>query len=341
MTLLITGAAGFIGYHTAKRALSAGLDVVGLDNFNDYYAPALKHARLRDLTRFAKTSRAKLSFETADVAQSDAVMDIFSTYKPARVIHLAAQAGVRYSLENPLAYVRSNIMGFTNILEACRLGAVEHLCYASTSSVYGGNREMPFAEAHGVNHPLQFYAATKRANELMAHSYSHIYRLPTTGLRFFTVYGPWGRPDMAPWLFTKNIIEGAPIKVFNHGKHSRDFTYVEDIAEGLLRVNGLAATPDPNWSALSPNPNSSDAPFRLYNIGNGAPTSLSDFIAEIERATEKTAQKILLPLQKGDVEDTFADTHALQALTGYKPQTPLRDGVSVFVDWYKSYHAAD
>ena len=339
MTLLITGAAGFIGYHTAKRALSAGIDVTGVDNFNDYYDPALKRARLNDLKRIARHSSGHLTFETADIADSDTVMDIFSTHNPARVIHLAAQAGVRYSLENPLAYVHSNIVGFTNILEACRRGQVEHLCYASTSSVYGGNRLMPFSETHGVDHPLQFYAATKRANELMAHSYSHIYRMPTTGLRFFTVYGPWGRPDMAPWLFTKNIIEGAPIKVFNHGKHSRDFTYVEDIAEAIMRVSAKAAEPDPNWSALSPHPDSSDAPFRVYNIGNGTPIALSDFIAEIERATGQTAQKTFLPLQKGDVEDTFADTQALQALTGYTPQTPLKEGVSEFVKWYKAYYS--
>ena len=338
MTVLLTGAAGFIGYHTAKRLLASGLNVVGIDNFNDYYDPALKHARLSSLESFAKDSPAKLIFQRLDVADTDAVMDIFKTHAPSRVIHLAAQAGVRYSLENPLAYVTSNVVGFTNILEACRLGAVEHLCYASTSSVYGGNRQMPFAETHGVDHPLQFYAATKRANELMAHSYSHIYRLPTTGLRFFTVYGPWGRPDMAPWLFTKNIISGAPIKVFNHGQHSRDFTYVEDIAESLVRVSAIPAAPDPNWNASAPRPNSSDAPFRIYNIGNGAPIALSDFIGEIERATGKSAQKTLLPLQTGDVPDTFADTRALQNLIGYAPQTQLRSGVSAFVKWYKAYH---
>ena len=338
MTDLVTGAAGFIGYHTAKRLLASGRDVVGIDNFNDYYDPALKRARLASLEVFAQTCRAKLTFVSGDVADTDKVSAVFKTFKPRRVIHLAAQAGVRYSLENPLAYVRSNVVGFTNILEACRLGAVEHLCYASTSSVYGGNRQMPFSETHGVNHPLQFYAATKRANELMAHSYSHIYRLPTTGLRFFTVYGPWGRPDMAPWLFTKNIIGGEPIKVFNHGNHSRDFTYVEDIAEGLVRISNIPAAPDPDWSAQDPNPNSSDAPFRLYNIGNGTPIALSDFISEIERAAGKSAQKVLLPLQKGDVPDTFADTRALQTLTGYTPQTKLRSGVSAFVSWYKDYH---
>lgn len=339
MTVLLTGAAGFIGYHTAKRLLAQGIDVVGIDNFNDYYDPSLKQARLKSLETYAKTATATLRFQTLDVADTDAVMDIFQSCNPSRVIHLAAQAGVRYSLENPLAYVRSNVVGFTNILEACRLNAVEHLCYASTSSVYGGNRHMPFAETHGVDHPLQFYAATKRANELMAHSYSHIYRLPTTGLRFFTVYGPWGRPDMAPWLFTKNILEGAPIKVFNHGKHSRDFTYVEDIAEGLVRVSAIPASPDLKWSANTPNPDSSDAPYRIYNIGNGTPIELSDFISEIERTAGKAAKKILLPLQKGDVPDTYADTRALQQLTGYTPQTPLRDGVSAFVNWYKDYHA--
>ena len=339
MTVLLTGAAGFIGYHTAKRLLSRGTDVVGIDNFNDYYDPALKRARLADLEGFAHRIEAKLTFVNADIADTPIMMDIFKTHRPERVIHLAAQAGVRYSLENPLAYVQSNIVGFTNILEACRLNAVSHLCYASTSSVYGGNRTMPFAEHHSADHPLQFYAATKRANELMAHSYSHIYGLPTTGLRFFTVYGPWGRPDMAPWLFTKNIIEGEPIKVFNHGRHSRDFTYVEDIAEGLLRVSEIPATRDPGWSETHPNPNSSNAPFRIYNIGNGAPIELSDFISEIEVATGKSADKILLPLQDGDVPDTFADTSALEALTGYTPQTPLKDGVNAFVQWYKKYHS--
>lgn len=339
MRALLTGAAGFIGYHTAKSLLSRGTDVIGFDNFNDYYDPALKRARLASLKEFAKKCDASLTFLTLDVSDTDAVMDVFKTYQPARVIHLAAQAGVRYSLENPLAYVRSNIVGFTNILEGSRLHGVEHLCYASTSSVYGGNRHMPFSEDHSADHPLQFYAATKRANELMAHSYSHIYRLPTTGLRFFTVYGPWGRPDMAPWLFTKNIIEGEPIKVFNHGNHSRDFTYVEDIAEGLARVSGIPAAPDPNWSAKTPNPNSSDAPFRIYNIGNGSPVKLSKFIFAIEQATGKTAQKILLPLQKGDVPDTFADTRALEDLINYTPQTDMRGGVIKFVKWYQDYHS--
>ncbi len=339
MRVLLTGAAGFIGYHTAKRLLARGIDVIGFDNFNDYYDPALKHARLANLKEFAKSCDASLTFLTLDASDTDAVMDVFKTHKPARVIHLAAQAGVRYSLENPLAYVRSNIVGFTNILEGSRLHSVEHLCYASTSSVYGGNRHMPFSEGHSVDHPLQFYAATKRANELMAHSFSHIYRLPTTGLRFFTVYGPWGRPDMAPWLFTKNILEGEPINVFNHGNHSRDFTYVEDIAEGLARVSSIPAAPDPNWSAKTPSPNSSDAPFRIYNIGNGSPIKLSKFIFAIEQAVGKTAQKILLPLQKGDVPDTFADTRALQDLINYTPQTDMRDGVIRFVKWYQDYHS--
>ena len=339
MRVLLTGAAGFIGYHTAKRLLSRGINVIGFDNFNDYYDPSLKRARLASLRKFAKSCNASLTFLTQDVSDTDAVMDVFQTHKPARVIHLAAQAGVRYSLESPLAYVRSNIIGFTNILEGARLHSVEHLCYASTSSVYGGNRHMPFSEGHSADHPLQFYAATKRANELMAHSYSHLYRLPTTGLRFFTVYGPWGRPDMAPWLFTKNIIDDAPIEVFNHGNHSRDFTYVEDIAEGLARVSAIPAAPDANWSAQTPNPNSSNAPFRIYNIGNGRPVKLSEFISAIEEATGKTAQKILLPLQKGDVQDTFADTRALQDLTHYTPQTDMRVGVKKFVKWYQDYHS--
>ncbi len=331
---LITGAAGFIGYHTAKRLLEQGERVVGIDNFNDYYDPALKQARVDALARFGD----KFTLYRADIADTDAVMDIFAKHGPQRVINLAAQAGVRYSLENPLAYVRSNVVGFTNILEACREYGVEHLCYASTSSVYGGNRHMPFSEGHGVDHPLQFYAATKRAGELMAHSYSHIYKLPTTGLRFFTVYGPWGRPDMAPYLFTKAVINGEPIKVFNHGNHSRDFTYVEDIAQAVCRISAHPAQPDPNWSANAPNPDSSNAPFRVYNIGNGTPIKLGDFIAEIERATGETAEKILLPLQKGDVPDTFADTSALAKTIDYTPDTDLRTGVEAFVNWYKTYH---
>ncbi len=338
MTILITGAAGFIGYHTARQLLEQGVSVVGVDNFNNYYDPALKQARRTDLERVSKETGSSLTFEQVDIADTDTVMSHFKHVRPERVIHLAAQAGVRYSLENPLAYVQSNIVGFTNILEACRQNDVGHLCYASTSSVYGANREMPFSETHGVNHPVQFYAATKRANELMAHSYSHIYRLPTTGLRFFTVYGPWGRPDMAPWLFTKNIIDGVPIKVFNNGRHSRDFTYVEDIAEALIAVSEHPAAPDPDWNPEAPTPNSANAPFRIYNIGHGQPTALSDFIGEIERATGRQAEKILLPLQKGDVEDTYADTSALEALIGARAKTPLREGIEAFVDWYKDYH---
>lgn len=347
MTVLLTGAAGFIGFHTARRLLERGETVIGLDNFNDYYDPALKEARIAALTRGSLTGGTQgteqqtpdhFTLYRTDIADTKSVMEIFSRHKPTRVINLAAQAGVRYSLENPLAYVQSNIVGFTNILEACRTYETEHLTYASTSSVYGANRAMPFSEDHGVDHPLQFYAATKRANELMAHSYSHLYGLPTTGLRFFTVYGPWGRPDMAPWLFTKSISEGQPIKVFNHGNHSRDFTYVGDIASGIVGASDKAAAADPNWSALDPNPNSSSAPFRLYNIGNGSPTKLADFISEIERATGKKALKTLLPLQKGDVTDTFADNSALRRDTGYRPQTSLRDGVSEFVNWYNDYH---
>jgi UDP-glucuronate 4-epimerase len=340
MTVLLTGAAGFIGFHTAQRLIARGDNVIGIDNFNTYYDPKLKEARIKALEAFITAKRGAAGSFTlcrADIADAASVMEIFRQYRPTRVINLAAQAGVRYSLENPLAYVTSNVTGFTNILEACRQFGSEHLTYASTSSVYGANRQMPFSETHGVDHPLQFYAATKRANELMAHSYSHIYRLPTTGLRFFTVYGPWGRPDMAPWLFTKNIVEGEPINVFNHGNHSRDFTYVSDIADGILRASDTP--PAPNWSAQAPDPASSSAPFRLYNIGRGAPTQLSDFIAEIERAAGKRAEKIFLPLQKGDVADTFADNSALRRDTGYAPKTELREGVEAFVSWYKDYHA--
>ncbi|WP_371396500.1 NAD-dependent epimerase [Fretibacter rubidus] len=339
MTILVTGAAGFIGSFTTKALLSRGDTVVGLDNLNDYYDVSLKHARLESLRAHAEKSKGTFHFHEINIAESDPVNAIFAHYKPTRVINLAAQAGVRYSLINPNAYVQSNIVGFTNILEACRHNGVEHLVYASTSSVYGANTNMPFSENHNVDHPLQFYAATKRANELMAHSYSHLFGLPTTGLRFFTVYGPWGRPDMALFLFTKNILAGKPINVFNNGNHSRDFTYIDDIVEGIVRVIDRPASPDPDWSSDQPNTATSSAPYRIFNIGNNAPIILNDYIEAIEAALGIQAVRNLLPLQPGDVPDTYADSKALMAYTGYQPKTSVSDGVARFVEWYKNYYA--
>ena len=340
--VLVTGAADFIGFHTAAGLLRRGDAVVGYDVVNDYYDPALKEARLAELDRIAAETGSSWRFLRADLADRAAVEAAFAGGAEgvpfARVINLAAQAGVRYSLENPLAYVQSNLVGFTHILEGCRHHGVKHLTFASTSSVYGGNRAMPFSEDQGVGHPLQFYAATKRANELMAHSYAHLYALPVTGLRFFTVYGPWGRPDMAPMLFAKAISEGRPIKVFNHGNHSRDFTYVGDIVEGVIRASDRPATPDPAWDALNPDPATSNAPFRIYNIGNNAPVQLADFIAAIEAALGKKAVQELLPLQPGDVPDTFADSSRLAGAVGWTPGTPVGEGVARFIDWYRSFY---
>ncbi len=340
MRILVTGAAGFIGFHVARTLLDRGDAVVGFDVVNDYYDPALKEARLAELARFAAGCGADYTFLRADLADRAAVEAAFADHKFDRVIHLAAQAGVRYSLENPLAYVESNILGFTHILEACRHAQVAHLTYASTSSVYGANTAMPFSEAQGVDHPLQFYAATKRANELMAHAYSHLYGLPTTGLRFFTVYGPWGRPDMAPMLFASAILEGRPIRVFNHGRHSRDFTYVGDIVEGVLRASDRPAAPDPNWDPADPDPASSNAPFRIYNIGNNSPVELADFIAALEEALGREAVKEYLPLQPGDVPDTYADSSRLALAANYRPATPIREGVARFADWYRDWYQA-
>ncbi|RLQ87563.1 NAD-dependent epimerase [Notoacmeibacter ruber] len=338
MKVLVTGTAGFIGFHTAIRLLERGDSVVGFDVVNDYYDVALKEKRLEILADKARGTNAGYSFIRANLADPSAVGRAFEEHRPDRVIHLAAQAGVRYSLENPQAYVESNLTGFTNILEACRAFEVEHLTYASTSSVYGANRTMPFSEHHDVDHPLQFYAATKRANELMAHAYSHLFRLPTTGLRFFTVYGPWGRPDMALFLFTRKILEGEAIPVFNHGNHTRDFTYVDDIVEGVVRVNDTPAEADPDWDAHQPDPASSDAPFRIYNIGNNAPVKLMEYIEAIEEALGIKAKLDLLPLQPGDVPDTYADVRELADAVDYRPQTPVKEGVRRFVDWYRGYY---
>ena len=337
MKVLVTGAAGFIGFHTAARLLARGDDVVGFDIVNSYYDPAIKEARLRLLDGQARERHGSWTFVRADLADREAVMGAFAEHKFDRVIHLAAQAGVRHSLSHPEDYVQSNLIGFTTILEACRHNSVAHLTYASTSSVYGANTRMPFSEHRGVDHPLQFYAATKRANELMAHAYSHLFRIPTTGLRFFTVYGPWGRPDMALFLFTKNILEGKPIKLFNHGNHTRDFTYVDDIVESVVRISDSPAEPNPNWSSHDPDPATSNAPFRLFNIGNNQPVPLLDYVAAIEEAVGRKAIRENLPLQQGDVPDTWADVSELERATGYRPRTSVREGVARFVSWYRSY----
>jgi len=336
--VLVTGAAGFIGFHVAKRLIERGDDVVGIDNVNDYYDTNLKEARLDKLAQQASTGQGNWSFIRSDLSGQEVVESVFAGNEFHRVIHLAAQAGVRHSLSHPHDYVQSNIVAFTNMLEACRHNKIQHFTYASTSSVYGANRKMPFSEHDGVDHPLQFYAATKRANELMAHSYSHLFGIPTTGLRFFTVYGPWGRPDMALFLFTKAILAGEPIKLFNHGKHSRDFTYVDDIAHGVIRASDQVAQPNPEWSALEPDPSTSDAPFRIFNIGNNAPVNLIDYVDAIEAAVGKSAIKEFLPLQPGDVPDSHADATMLANAVGYKPSTSVRDGVAHFVEWYRDYY---
>jgi UDP-glucuronate 4-epimerase len=333
LKVLVTGAAGFIGMHVSQLLLARGDQVVGLDNLNDYYDPQLKLDRLARLT-----PHVGFRFVRLDVADRSGMERLFGESGFDRVVHLAAQAGVRYSLENPHAYVDSNVVGFMNVLEGCRHTKVQHLAYASSSSVYGGNTRMPFSEHHSVDHPVSMYAATKKANELMAHTYSHLFGLATTGLRFFTVYGPWGRPDMALFLFTKAILEGQPIKVFNHGQMVRDFTYVDDIADGVVRVLDQAATGDPAFDPMAPDPARSSAPYRLFNIGNHDPVKLMDFIEAIEAALGKKAQKSFLPLQDGDVPATFADVSELQTWTGFTPGTPVVQGVGRFVDWYRGYY---
>lgn len=333
MKVLVTGAAGFIGSHVSHKLLARGDEVVGLDNLNNYYDPKLKEARLARLT-----GQAGFGFAKLDLADGPGMANLFRAERFDRVVHLAAQAGVRYSLENPQAYVDSNITGTLNVLEGCRHNGVQHLVYASTSSVYGANTKMPFSVHQAATHPLSFYAATKRANELMAHNYSALFRLPVTGLRFFTVYGPWGRPDMALFLFTKNILAGKSIDVFNHGHHKRDFTFVEDIAEGVVRALDRIASPDPAWSSDEPDPATSSAPYRVYNIGNNRPVDLSHYIETLEQCLGRKAEKNLLPLQLGDVPDTFADVEDLVRDVGYKPATTVEDGIRAFVDWYRSYY---
>jgi UDP-glucuronate 4-epimerase len=333
MRILVTGTAGFIGAALAQRLLARGDEVLGIDNHNDYYDPSLKEARL---AQFA--SHPAYTHLRADLADADAIDRAFADFQPQRVANLAAQAGVRYSLKNPRAYVRSNLDGFLNVLEGCRHGRVEHLVYASSSSVYGANRKMPFAVEDAVDHPVSLYAASKKANELMAHSYSHLYGLPTTGLRFFTVYGPWGRPDMSPMLFADRISRGEAIDVFNHGNHSRDFTYIDDIVEGVIRALDHPAQPDPSYDAERPNPGTSGAPYRVYNIGNDQPVQLLRFIELLEQNLGRTVEKNLLPMQPGDVPDTWADVSALRRDVGYAPNTSIEDGVARFVKWYREYH---
>ncbi|NKD86125.1 NAD-dependent epimerase [Haematospirillum jordaniae] len=332
MKVLVTGAAGFIGSSLVLRLLARGDAVIGIDNHNDYYDPSLKESRLERFVSHPKYTHLRM-----DLVDRKAIDDCFATHKPQRVVNLAAQAGVRYSIENPLAYINSNIVGFAHILESCRHHSVEHLVYASSSSVYGANTAMPFSVHHNVDHPLSLYAASKKSNELMAHTYSHLYGLPTTGLRFFTVYGPWGRPDMALFKFTNAILAGEPIKVFNYGKHRRDFTYIDDIVEGVIRILDRPALPDPNWNSDHPDPGTSRAPWRVYNIGNNSPVELMEYIAALEKALGKKAQMELLPLQAGDVPDTYAAVDDLVEQFDYKPTTSVRDGIAQFVTWYRDY----
>jgi len=330
--ILVTGSAGFIGSALVLKLLARGDKVIGIDNHNNYYDPALKEARLARHAKHPNYTHLRI-----DLADRQAIQSSFATHKPHRVVNLAAQAGVRYSIDNPLAYIDSNITGFAHILEGCRHNAVEHLVYASSSSVYGANTTMPFSVHHNVDHPLSLYAASKKANELMAHTYSHLYNLPTTGLRFFTVYGPWGRPDMALFKFTKAILAGEPIQVFNHGKHRRDFTYIDDIVEGVIRVLDQPASGNSAWKSNAPDPGTSTAPWRVYNIGNNQPIELLDFIVSIEKALGKTAEKQLLPMQAGDVHDTYADVADLTEKFNYKPATSVKEGINRFVVWYRDY----
>ena len=332
-TILVTGTAGFIGFHLTQALIRQGHKVIGYDNVNDYYSVSLKRDRLAQLTALEG-----FTFVEAQLEDADTMTKVFEEHKPTIVINLAAQAGVRYSITNPDVYIQSNVVGFLNILEACRHNKVEHLIYASSSSVYGANKAMPFSVHQNVDHPLSLYAATKKSNELMAHTYSNLYGLRTTGLRFFTVYGPWGRPDMALFLFTKAILEGKPIDVFNYGKMRRDFTYVEDIVEGIVRLSGSPAAPNPNWTGMDPDPGTSFAPYKIYNIGNHSPVELAHFIEVIEEKLGQKAEKNLMPIQDGDVEATYADVDDLMNDVGFKPATPIEVGIGRFIDWYREYY---
>ena len=338
MKILITGAAGFIGFHLTKKILESGISVVAIDNLNSYYDPVLKYARLNQLEIISKYSGTELFFEKCDITEKDKIDEIFKKYRPQKVVNLAAQAGVRYSIENPKEYIQTNIVGFSNILEGCRNFDIEHLIYASSSSVYGGNTNTPFSEKQNVDHPVSLYAATKKSNELMAHTYSHLYGIPTTGLRFFTVYGPWGRPDMALFLFTKAILNDQPIKVFNHGKMVRDFTYIDDIVESVFQIINKPSLSDKFFNTKSPNPSSSWAPYRVFNIGNSTPTSLLDYIEAIENEIGKKSKKQFLPMQLGDVPETESDTSLLEAWIGFKPNTPIKNGVKQFITWYRDFY---
>jgi UDP-glucuronate 4-epimerase len=331
--ILVTGAAGFIGSHVALRLLERGDEVVGVDNLNDYYDPALKVARLERLKKYPA-----FRFEKLDIADRQAMASLFAVSRPVRVVHLAAQAGVRYSLTHPHAYVETNLDGFVNVLEGCRHNPVEHLVYASSSSVYGTNGRQPFSEHDNIDHPISLYAASKKANELMAHTYSSLFSLPTTGLRFFTVYGPWGRPDMALFLFTRGILAGTPIPVFNQGKMIRDFTYVDDIVEGVLRVLDRAPAGNPEWDPMRPDPATSKAPYRVFNIGNGRPVPLLEYIAVLERCLGRKAELQMLPMQPGDVISTMADVTELEKATGYRPTTTVDVGIARFVEWYREFY---
>ncbi len=338
-TYFVTGTAGFIGFHLTKRLLEMGTDVVGLDNVNDYYDVTLKRARLKLLEETAaKQGSGLFDFYEADLTDQSAIDAVFSARQFNCVVNLAAQAGVRYSITNPRSYSQSNVVGFINILEACRQARTPHLVYASSSSVYGANRAVPFSVHDNVDHPLSLYAATKKSNELMAHCYSHLYQLPTTGLRFFTVYGPWGRPDMALYLFTRAILRGEPIDVYNHGKMQRDFTYIDDIVEGIVRTSQKPAAPSPQWDGMDPDPATSTAPYRIYNIGNNQPVELGHFIELVEKACGRPAIKRLLPMQPGDVPATYADIDALKADVGFSPSTPIEVGIAKFVGWYRDYY---
>ena len=332
--VLVTGAAGFIGFHTAKRLLEQGRSVVGIDNLNDYYDPALKHARLKELRGFSS-----FQFDKLDLADGDGMRQLFAQHQFPYVVHLAAQAGVRYSLVNPHAYTSANLVGFVNVLEGCRAVGSRHLLYASSSSVYGANTSLPFRTSDNVDHPVSLYGATKKANEVMAHSYAHLFGLPTSGLRFFTVYGPWGRPDMAMWLFADAIRSGRPIKLFNHGHMRRDFTYVDDIVEAMVRLLDRPATANPDWSGAAPDTATSNAPWRVYNIGNNDPVEVTEVVRLLEEALGRKAERELLPMQPGDVPATYADVTALEEAVDFKPRTAIDDGIRRFISWYTDYMA--
>jgi len=338
MKILVTGAAGFIGFHITKRLLREGFEVVGMDNLSPYYDLRLKKARLQELEDFSKKQSVKFFFFKDDLENKNFLTELFRKYKFNKVVNLAAQAGVRYSIENPSSYINSNIVGFANLLEVCRRNNIENLIYASSSSVYGGNKRLPFSEEHNVDHPVSLYAASKKANELMAHSYSHLYGIPTTGLRFFTVYGPWGRPDMALFLFTKSILKGEPIQIFNKGEMIRDFTFIDDITESLFRVINKEANSDSNFDYLQPSPSSSWAPYKIFNIGNSNPINLMDFISTIEEIIGRKAKKEFLDMQPGDVASTSADTELLENWIGFKPRTSVKEGIKKFIDWYTDFY---